>query len=66
VSQGEKGWFAEQATGSRTPLHGDPQIVEQAKRIAEVVDVGAHGVGWTKYRNQTWAQIEEAAEAAGE
>jgi hypothetical protein len=66
VSEGSRGWFAEQATGSWTPLHGDGQTVEQAKRIAEIVDAGAHWCGWAKYRTQTWAEIEKAAKEAGE
>lgn len=64
VKEGSKGWFAEQATGSWTPLHGDPQTLEQAKRIAEIVDAGAHWIGWAKYRSMSWAQIEEAAKEA--
>ncbi|WP_068187902.1 hypothetical protein [Mycobacterium sp. UM_CSW] len=66
VTEGSGGWFAEQATGSWTPLHGDPQTVEQAKRIAEIVDAGAHWVGWAKYRALSWAEIEKAATEAGE
>ena len=62
----QQGWFAEQATGSWTALHSDPQpTVEQAKHIAEVVDAGAHWLGWAKYRSLTWAEIQRvSAEAA--
>jgi hypothetical protein len=61
-----KGWWAEQATGSWTPLHGDPQPITQAKLICETVDGGgAHWVAWARYRTQPWAAIVEAGKAAG-
>lgn len=66
VKEADNGWFAEQATGSWTPLHADPQTVDQAKKIAEIVDAGAHWIGWAKYRSLSWAEIEKVAKEASE